>query len=99
MQFQAICSKANKKLTLSLSATDIEEARALLHGQGYSIMELKEKVLEAENPDSKSNYFYFDIIVNGQMKTGSNQMMYLNLIKNSSKISDIMLSTYIRTKG
>jgi hypothetical protein len=73
MQFQAICSKANKKLTLSLSATDIEEARALLHSQGYSIMELKEKVLEAENPDSKSNYFYFDIIVNGQMKTGKIQ--------------------------
>jgi hypothetical protein len=73
MQFQAICSKANKKLTLSLSATDIEEARALLHGQGYSIMELKEKILEAENPDSKSNYFYFDIIVNGQLKTGKIQ--------------------------
>ena len=73
MQFQAICSKANKKLTLSLSANNIEEARAMLHGQGYSIMELKELEYKSQEIGSKSNFFYFDILVNGQIKTGKIQ--------------------------
>lgn len=77
MQFQAICSKANKKLTLSLTADSIEEARAILHGQGYSIMELKEispsQIQENTNLAEKSNFFYFDIMVNGQLKTGKIQ--------------------------
>jgi hypothetical protein len=69
MQFQAICSKANKKLTLSLSAENIEEARNMLHSQWYSIMEVKEMNLPQETWDSKSNFFYFDIRINGQVKT------------------------------
>jgi len=73
MQFQAICSKANKKLTLSLTANNIEEARAILHGQGYSIMELKELEYTPQDPNSKSNFFYFDIRVNNQIKTGKIQ--------------------------
>jgi len=71
MQFQAIASKANKKLTISLVASSIEEARSILHGQWYSIMELRET--DANAPanigDSKKNFFYFDILVNGQIKT------------------------------
>lgn len=73
MQFQAICSKANKKLTLSLTANNIDEARAILHGQGYSIMELKELEYTPQDPNSKSNFFYFDIRVNNQIKTGKIQ--------------------------
>lgn len=69
MQFQAICSKANKKLTISLTANNIDEARAILHGQGYSIMEVKELEYLPQDPNNKSNFFYFDIKVNGQIKT------------------------------
>ena len=68
MQFQAICSKWNRKLTLSLTASNIDEAREILHGQWYSIMELK----EADGTQSKwneKNFFYFDIRVNNQIKT------------------------------
>lgn len=72
MQFQAICSKWNKKLTLSLSAANIDEARSILHWQGYSIMELKEASL-ASSQWKESNFFYFDIRVNGQIKTGKIQ--------------------------
>lgn len=73
MQFQAICSKANKKLTLSLTANNIEEARAMLHGQWYSIMELSELQYTPLDPNEKSNFFYFDIKINGQVKTGKIQ--------------------------
>lgn len=69
MQFQAICSKANKKLTLSLTAENIEEARAILHGQWYSIMEVKELEYKEQATGNRSNFFYFDILVNGQVKT------------------------------
>lgn len=73
MQFQAVCSKANKKLTISLTAEHIEEARAILHGQGYSIMEIHEIGIQQEKQDNKINFFYFDIRVNGQIKTGKIQ--------------------------
>gem|GEM_PF-1451204 len=33
MQFQAICSKGNKKLTLRLTAQNREDARNILHKQ------------------------------------------------------------------
>jgi hypothetical protein len=63
MQYQAICSKANKKLTISITANNIDEARSILHGQGYSIMEIKE--LEySQTENNKGNFFYFDIRVN-----------------------------------
>lgn len=73
MQFQAIASKANKKLTLSLTANNIEDARAILHGQGYSIMELRENTVWVAPVDIKTNFFYFDIRVNWQIKTGKIQ--------------------------
>jgi len=73
MQFQAICSKANKKLTLSLTANNIDEARSILHGQGYSIMEIKELDYSPQDINSKSNFFYFDIRINDQIKTGKIQ--------------------------
>lgn len=73
MQFQAICSKANKKLTISLTADNIQEARKILHSQGYSIMELTELQYTQVDPTEKSNFFYFDINLNGQIKTGKIQ--------------------------
>lgn len=57
MQFQATCSKWNKKLTLNLSANDIENARGILHSQWYSIIEIHEiSGLDLNN----GNFFYFD---------------------------------------
>lgn len=69
MQFQAICSKWNQKLTLSLTANSIEEARSILHGQGYSIMEIK----EFSTTQTGGNFFYFDVLVNNQLKSGKIQ--------------------------
>jgi predicted Zn-dependent protease with MMP-like domain len=68
MQFQAICSKWNRKLTLSLTASNIDEARDLLHGQGYSIMEIKESD-GTQQKWSDKNFFFFDIRVNNVIKT------------------------------
>lgn len=76
MQFKAVCSKWNQKLTLSLSAGSVEEARSLLHGQGYSIMEITE-IQPNQTPVSSSstneNFFYFDVYINGQLKSGKIQ--------------------------
>lgn len=66
MQYQANCTKWNQKLTLSLQANSIEEARTILHGQGYSIMDIRE-VSDVEM--SASNFFYFDANMNGMIKT------------------------------
>lgn len=71
MQFQAICSKWNKKLTLSLTASNREEARDILHKQGYSIIEIQETV--DTTPLQEGNFFYFDIVLNGQFQTGKIQ--------------------------
>jgi predicted Zn-dependent protease with MMP-like domain len=68
MQFQAICSKWSRKLTLSLVAAHIDEAREILHSQGYSIMELKESDWVQQKWSDK-NFFYFDIRINNQIKT------------------------------
>ncbi len=72
MQFQAVCSKWNRKLTLSLTALNIDDAREILHGQGYSIMELKE-ASGKEDKWNEKNFFYFDIRVNNIIKTGKIQ--------------------------
>lgn len=71
MQFQAVCSKWNKKLTLSLSASSREEAREILHKQGYSIIEIQE-VLDTSLLQ-EGNFFYFDIVNNGNVQMGKIQ--------------------------
>lgn len=71
MQFQAVCSKWNKKMTLSLTASSIEEARSLLHKQGYSIIEIQE-VLDTSLLEW-GNFFYFDTIINGVAQSGKIQ--------------------------
>lgn len=70
MQYQATCTKWNQKLTLSLQANTLEEARSMLHAQGYSIMDIKEfEQWTLEN----TNFFYFDANMNGLTKTGKIQ--------------------------
>lgn len=70
MQFRAICSKWNQKLTLSLSAANIDEARAILHSQWYSIMEIQESSQANEILEEwGDNFFFFDAIINGQQKS------------------------------
>jgi len=73
MQFNAVCSKWNKRLTLSLSAVSLEEARAILHSQGYSIIELHTSETNENKESDESNFFYFDIYINGELKTGKIQ--------------------------
>ncbi len=70
MQFQATCTKWNQKLTLSLQANSIEEARSILHGQGYSIMDIREF---SQTITDTTNFFYFDANMSGLTKTGKIQ--------------------------
>ncbi|GAB0175270.1 MAG: hypothetical protein HHAS10_11490 [Candidatus Altimarinota bacterium] len=87
MQFKAVCSKGNQKLTLSLSASNIDEARSLLHGQGYSIMEIQEVSGDVRsNINNGSNFFYFDAYINGQLKSGKIQS--LDVFKAYKKLVD-----------
>ena len=70
MQFRATCSKWNQKLTLSISAWSIDEARNLLHGQGYSIMEIQENTTANTKQELwGENFFFFDALINGQTKS------------------------------
>lgn len=70
MQFRATCSKWNQKLTLSISARNIDEARLLLHWQGYSIMEIQEgTVANAKQEAWGENFFFFDALINWQTKS------------------------------
>lgn len=62
MQFQAVCSKWNKKLTISISAPDINSARNILHSQGYSIIEIHEFI--DTDVLKEWNFFYFDAVIN-----------------------------------
>lgn len=70
MQFQATCSKWNKKLTLTLNADTLDSARNILHAQGYSIIEINENT--DENILS-GNFFYFDAKVNWILQSGKIQ--------------------------
>lgn len=70
MQYQATCTKWNQKLTLSVQAKSIDEARSILHGQWYSIMDIIE--LERTNLWN-TNFFFFDANVSWLMKTGKIQ--------------------------
>ena len=88
MQFRAICSKWNQKLTLTLSASNIEEARTILHGQWYSIMEIQESVVWEikKDSDSNDNFFFFDAIINGQTKSWKIQS--IDVFKAYTKLVD-----------
>lgn len=70
MQYQATCTKWNQKLTLSIQAKNIDEARSILHGQGYSIMDIIEL---ARTDTGNTNFFFFDANVSGLTKTGKIQ--------------------------
>ncbi len=84
MQFQAICSKWSKRLTLTLSANDIEAARSILHGQWYSIIELNEATLN--NNSTLGNFFYFDARVNGILQSGKIQST--DIFKSYKKLTE-----------
>lgn len=84
MQFQAICSKWNKKLTLTLSANDIDAARAILHWQGYSIIDVYEAI--SDTSGVSGNFFYFDARVNGILQSGKIQST--DIFKSYKKLTE-----------
>ncbi len=67
--FQAICAKNNQKVELIVQYNSLEEARQALHNQGYSIIEIK----SVEGKENQGKVFYFDIIINGNKKSGQIQ--------------------------
>lgn len=83
MQFQATCSKWNKKLTLTLSANDLDAARNMLHSQGYSIIEIHENLAGAI---VGGNFFYFDAKVNGLLQSGKIQST--DIFKSYKKLTE-----------
>ncbi len=83
MQFQATCSKWNKKLTLTLNADSIEAARNALHGQWYSIIDLNEVVSWV---NSDGNFFYFDAKVNWILQSGKIQST--DIFKSYKKLTE-----------
>ncbi len=83
MQFQATCSKWSKKLTLTLNAVDIENARSVLHSQWYSIIEIHENVVVG-NVDG--NFFYFDAKVNWLLQSGKIQST--DIFKSYKKLTE-----------
>lgn len=67
--FQAICAKNNQKVELIVQYNSLEEARHALHNQGYSIIEIK----QIEENRNQGKVFYFDILLNGNKKSGQIQ--------------------------
>lgn len=67
--FQAICAKNNQKVELIVQYNSLEEARHALHNQGYSIIEIR----QIEEKASQGKVFYFDIILDGNKKSGQIQ--------------------------
>jgi len=68
--FVAVCSKNGQRVELSLSKASIEEAKSELHNQGYAIIEIHESSETASATPSSLSTFYFDILVEGKVKSG-----------------------------
>lgn len=83
MQFQATCSKWNKKLTLTLSANDLNAARNILHSQWYSIIEIHENL---DLNSNVGNFFYFDAKINGLLQSGKIQST--DIFKSYKKLTE-----------
>lgn len=81
--FKAICAKGEQKIELIVQYETLDEAKFNLHKQGYSITEIK----EINDFDySNSNIYFFDILLDGKVKTGqinSNDIFkaYIKLIE------------------
>jgi len=54
-----------------LTAQNREEARNILHKQGYSIIEIQEVV--ETSLAQEGNFFFFDSLINGNIQTGKIQ--------------------------
>lgn len=68
--FVAICSKNGQRVELSLVRATIDEAKAELHNQGYAIIEIREAGESVGSASDSLATFYFDIMVDGRMKSG-----------------------------
>lgn len=67
--FQAVCAKNNRKIELIVRYNSLEEARADLHAQGYSIIDIK----QIEERETVGQVFYFEILLDGKKKSGQIQ--------------------------
>mgnify|MGYP000933970786 FL=1 len=54
-----------------MTAQNREEARNILHKQGYSIIEIQEVV--ETSLAQEGNFFFFDSLINGNIQTGKIQ--------------------------
>lgn len=70
MKYRATCSKWSSKLVLSVTADSIDQAKYIVHSQGYSIIEIHEM---EDDWQASWNFFFFDAYVNGVLQTGKIQ--------------------------
>ncbi len=70
MKYRATCSKWSSKLVLSVTADSIDQAKHIVHSQGYSIIEIHEM---EDTWQASGNFFFFDAYVNGILQTGKIQ--------------------------
>lgn len=68
--FVAICAKNGQRVELTLNKPTIDEARAELHHQGYSISDIRELDPAAKSASENLATFYFEILVDGKVKAG-----------------------------
>lgn len=66
--FQVIAAKNNERVELVVKYETELEARENLHAQGYSIIEIRETDINAQNKSGST--FYFDVRIAGQKKSG-----------------------------
>ncbi len=66
--FIAVCAKNGQRVELSVMKNTLDEARAELHHQGYSIIDIKESEGVAEQKSGM--LFYFEVEVEGKKKGG-----------------------------
>ncbi|MFZ4461640.1 MAG: hypothetical protein ACOYN2_03800 [Patescibacteria group bacterium] len=66
--FQVVAAKNNERVELVVKYESEIEARESLHGQGYSIIEIKETNVAAGAQTGST--FFFDVRISGQKKSG-----------------------------
>gem|GEM_PF-805286 len=87
--FQAVCAKNNQKIELVVRYNSLEEARADLHKQGYSIIDIK----QIEEREDIGKVFYFEILIDGKKKSG--QIQADDLFKAYIKLVDDLKYTVV----
>jgi len=87
--FQAICAKNNQRVELVVQYNTLDEERADLHNQGYSIIEIRETTTSS----TIGKVFYFELSIDGKRKNG--QIQSPDILKAYVKLTDDLHYTVV----